>query len=144
MTIAPFELGPPLIGGALIGLAASLLLAANGRIAGISGIIGELIARKTHDHVWRAAFLAGLALTGVVILFTAPQVIVANPARSLPIVILGGVIVGYGTRMGNGCTSGHGVCGIPRGSMRSIVATVVFMATGALTVGVIRAFGGVL
>jgi len=135
---------PPLVGGALIGVAASVLLVANGRIAGISGVVGELLVPGTKDTGWRWSFLAGmLGATAIVVAFL-PTAIAAHPSRSLPAVIAAGLIVGFGTRMGNGCTSGHGVCGIPRGSARSITATLVFMFTGAVTVAIIRAFGGAL
>lgn len=142
MTLQDFL--PPLLGGALIGLAASVLLVANGRIAGISGVVGELLVPGTHDRSWRWSFLAGmLGATALVVAFL-PGAVAAHPGRSLPAIVAAGLIVGFGTRMGNGCTSGHGVCGIPRGSSRSIVATLVFMGTGALTVAVIRVFGGAL
>lgn len=126
-----------LSGGLLIGLAAALLWVANGRIAGISGIVGNLPSASTRDIAWRAAFLAGLiaapwcyaALAG------------APPIRldaTVPVVIAGGLLVGFGTRLGGGCTSGHGVCGLARLSPRSIVATLLFMAAGFITVFVMR------
>jgi uncharacterized membrane protein YedE/YeeE len=128
-----------LIGGALIGLAASLLLWSTGRIAGISGIVAELLLGARGDRAWRAAFLAGLVAAGVAFALFWPGAVGPSP-RTLPVVAVAGVLVGVGTRLGNGCTSGHGVCGISRLSPRSIVATLTFMATGILTVGLWRWF----
>jgi uncharacterized membrane protein YedE/YeeE len=119
-------------GGAMIGAAAALLLAAHGQIAGISGISGSLLGRTSGDRGWRLAFLGGLVAAGVVARVAAPLAIGAS-VRSTPLVIAAGLLVGYGTRLGNGCTSGHGVCGLGRGSGRSLVAVVTFMATGVLT-----------
>lgn len=140
----PSDLAPPLLGGALIGLAASILLVANGRIAGISGIVGELLAPGDRDHRWRWAFLAGLLTATLVVARLLPDAVAAHPDRSLPVTAAAGLLVGFGTRLGNGCTSGHGVCGIPRGSARSFVATLVFIGTGMLTVTAIRLVGGAL
>ena len=120
-----------LVGGALIGLAAALLLRSHGRIAGISGICGALFERPFES--WRVAFLAGLVVAGACSVFVAPHAVGASP-RALPIVALAGVLVGFGTRVGGGCTSGHGVCGVARRSGRSVVAVMTFMLTGALTV----------
>ena len=127
------------IGGALIGLAAVLLMMLTGRIAGISGIFGGLLSlqpsgRTSSDRIWRLAFVAGLILaplTGTVVGYalTAPQL----PA-SWPVVVIAGLLVGVGTRIGGGCTSGHGVCGIARLSQRSILATIIFMAAAVVTV----------
>jgi uncharacterized membrane protein YedE/YeeE len=128
-----------LLGGALIGLAASLLLWSTGRIAGISGIVAELLLGARGDRAWRAAFLAGLIAAGLACALLWPDTVGASP-RSLPVVAGAGILVGVGTRLGNGCTSGHGVCGISRLSPRSIVATLTFMATGMLTVALWRWF----
>jgi len=126
-----------LLGGALIGLAAGLLMLALGRIAGISGIVGGLLTAASTDRPWRIAFIAGLLLgPPIAIAFGA-----ATPGpieAGWPLVIAGGVLVGFGTRLGAGCTSGHGVCGIARLSPRSIVATLAFMAAGMAVVFVIR------
>jgi uncharacterized membrane protein YedE/YeeE len=130
-----------LAGGALIGGAASLLLLAHGRIAGISGILGALLRRDTPDRDWRVAFLVGLVVAGVIAAVAFPSAVGSAPVAT-PLVVGAGLLVGFGTRMGNGCTSGHGVCGISRLSRRSITATVVFMATAAATVLVVRALGG--
>jgi len=130
------------IGGALIGLAASLLLIGAGRIAGISGIVGALAKPGTSDRSWRLVFLAGLLVGGLVILSVSPSAIAAPTDRSLLAVGAAGLLVGVGTRMGNGCTSGHGVCGLSRLSGRSLVATLSFMATGFATATLIQVFWG--
>jgi uncharacterized protein len=130
-----------LIGGALIGLAASLLLLVSGRIAGVSGMIGGLLVRTRGDVLWRVLFLAGLVIAGLVALVAAPQSIGSSP-RGLLALALAGILVGVGTRLGNGCTSGHGVCGLSRLSTRSLLATVTFISTGAATVTLARLLGG--
>jgi uncharacterized membrane protein YedE/YeeE len=117
-------------GGALIGLAATLLLLVQGRIAGISGVLGQLIGQHTTDRNWRMTFLVGLFAGGALVVWLSPEMIVAPNHRSLSQLIAAGLLVGYGTRLGNGCTSGHGVCGLSRRSGRSLAATVTFMATG--------------
>jgi uncharacterized protein len=127
-----------LIGGALIGLASALLMLLTGRIAGISGIFGGLMPLRAADRDWRLAFIAGLiAAPLLATLFGAPLPRPAMPA-SLVIIIVGGLLVGFGTRMGGGCTSGHGVCGVARLSARSLAATAVFMAVAIATVAVVR------
>lgn len=131
------------IGGALIGLAAALLMLLTGRVAGISGILSGCLATGNGDRGWRLAFLGGLILaplTGAVAGYglTAPRM----PA-SFGVIVAAGLLVGFGTRLGGGCTSGHGICGIARLSPRSIAATAVFMATAILVVGLTRhVFGG--
>ena len=129
-----------LVGGGLIGLAASLLLLGSGRIAGISGILGGMLSRTHGDVLWRAWFVFGLLAAGAVAALWAPATIGESP-RSLPTLIAAGLIVGVGTRLGNGCTSGHGVCGISRLSVRSIVATITFIAAGMLSVRLITLLG---
>lgn len=121
----------------MIGAASALLLLAHGRIAGISGISGSLLQAGTRDRDWRLAFLGGLVAAGLVARIVAPSAIGAS-VQPLPIVILAGLLVGFGTRLGNGCTSGHGVCGLSRLSARSLVAVATFMLTGALTAVVAR------
>ena len=121
-----------LLGGALIGVASAILLVAHGRIAGISGILGASVARSTSDRDWRLAFLGGLLAAGVVGALVAPAAIGAT-VRPLGVVAIAGLLVGFGTRLGGGCTSGHGVCGLSRLSGRSLVAVATFMTTGALT-----------
>ncbi|MCA9679541.1 MAG: YeeE/YedE family protein [Myxococcales bacterium] len=130
-----------LAGGAMIGAAASLLLLGNGRVAGISGIVGALLQRDTTDRDWRLAFVAGLIVAGVVAAVAMPGRL-GGSVVSLPVVAIAGVVVGVGTRLGSGCTSGHGVCGISRLSMRSMIATGTFMATGAVTVALVGHLGG--
>lgn len=123
----------------MIGAASAFLLLTHGRIAGISGIAGSLLQVTTRDRGWRIAFIAGMAAAGIAGSVVAPAAVGAS-VRALPLVILAGLLVGYGTRLGGGCTSGHGVCGMSRFSARSLVAVVAFMVTGALTATVI---GGV-
>lgn len=130
-----------LAGGALIGLAASLLLLVSGRIAGISGMLGGLLVPTRGDVSWRALFLAGLVLAGMLVFLVAPQSFGASP-RGLVVLMLAGIFVGIGTRIGNGCTSGHGVCGLSRLSVRSLIATLTFIATGVGTVTLLRLLGG--
>jgi uncharacterized membrane protein YedE/YeeE len=125
-----------LAGGVLIGLASVWLLVANRRIAGVSGILHGLFAQPPGDRAWRAAFIAGLLVAGALwVLFTQP-----NPGRAgfLGWAALGGFLVGVGTRVSGGCTSGHGVCGLGRLSLRSLVAVIVFMAGGMASVYVMR------
>ena len=128
-------------GGALIGLAASLVLLAFGRVAGIAGIVGSLLGRPPADLTWRVAFLGGMLATGVVAAVAFPGAI-GGPPVSLPLVAVAGVLVGVGTRLGSGCTSGHGVCGLARFSKRSLAAVMTFMVVAALTVAVVRGLGG--
>ena len=127
-----------LLGGMLIGSAAVLLLAANGRIAGVSGIVGGLLTRVRGDVAWRAAFVAGLWLGASIYWLARGEPFALELRASWPVVLAAGLLVGLGTRLGSGCTSGHGVCGIARLSKRSIVATAVFMGTGIATVFVTR------
>jgi hypothetical protein len=131
-----------LLGGALIGLAASLLLLGSGRIAGVSGIAaGALFSRDAEGRHWRLAFLAGLLAAGVPFVLFAPEAIGPSPRPTLWLAI-SGLLVGVGTRLGSGCTSGHGVCGVSRLSPRSLVATALFVAAGMLTVALWRWFAG--
>ncbi|GAB2881081.1 YeeE/YedE family protein [Microbulbifer echini] len=138
MTIdwAAFTPATALAGGALIGLASALLLIFNGRIAGISGMVGGLL-ESSSGVGWRLAFIIGLLLAPL-----AWQLFSALPpikiAAGYPTLIAAGLLVGFGTRLGSGCTSGHGVCGLSRLSSRSMIATLVFMAAGFVTVYVLR------
>ena len=127
-----------LCGGILIGLSASLLLLCDGKIAGISGIVGGLLSPTQNDTAWRVLFVVGLLTGGLLFSLFSPQVFTFSIARSTGALILAGLLVGFGTRLGNGCTSGHGVCGMSRFSLRSIVATVTFMVTGIVTVYIIN------
>lgn len=133
-----------LVGGAMIGVSATLLLLLHGRVAGITGIVGGAIDPETRpeERIWRWVFVAGLVIAAGVLLFVLPDRFELGIERAPWVVILAGVLVGIGTRMGSGCTSGHGVCGVSRGSTRSIAATLTFMATGFLTVMVYRALTG--
>jgi len=134
----------PIIGGVLIGLGASALMLFNGKIAGVSGIFGGLLHPKAGDFAWRAAFVAGIIVGGFVLFLLRPDMFGVGVERSLPVVVLGGLLVGFGARLGSGCTSGHGVCGIARLGPRSIVATLTFIATGAVAAFVVnQVFGGV-
>ncbi len=132
------------IGGVLIGLASGILWLANGRIAGVSGILGNLLPSRDGGFPWRLAFLVGLPIGAVAGIGIGPSVI-ADMSAAIPEIpfdpvtlVLTGLLVGVGTYLGNGCTSGHGVCGIARFSHRSLAATATFMATGALAVFVVR------
>ena len=126
-----------LAGGALIGVSASMLLMLNGRIAGISGIVGGLVRPKAEETAWRAYFVAGLLLGGVLLLALRPATFGASTV-TLPMAIVAGLLVGFGTRLGSGCTSGHGVCGLARFSRRSLAATLTFMGSGAVTAFVVQ------
>ena len=124
------------VGGLLIGLAVALMLLLNGRVAGISGILGGLLTLRTGETFWRAAFVAGLVL-GALAYVSAADVPVAVVAP-LPAVVAGGLLVGFGTRLGSGCTSGHGLCGVARLSRRSVAATATFFGVAMLTVFLTR------
>ena len=126
------------IGGLLIGLAATLLLLLNGRISGISGIVGGLVSPKSQDAGWRVVFVAGLLLGASIYMLAAGGAIPVQMQASLPVLVVAGLLVGFGTRLGSGCTSGHGLCGIARLSGRSIVATAVFFGVAILTVFLTR------
>jgi len=126
------------IGGVLIGLSATMLWLANGRIAGISGIVGSLWTPQTGDVAWRIAFAIGLIAAPVLYRMAGgelPHIAVSVP---WPLIIIAGLLVGFGTRLGGGCTSGHGVCGLARLSRRSLLATGSFMATAILTSFILR------
>lgn len=129
-----------LAGGALIGLAAVLLMLFHGRIAGISGILGGLVPPRAGDMGWRLAFLAGL-IGGAALMAWAGGMVPTVPPRSLAVVAIAGLLVGVGTQLGGGCTSGHGVCGLARLSPRSLAATAIFMAAGAAVVFLVRSGG---
>lgn len=134
--------GGAVLGGLLIGASALVLLAVSGRIAGVSGIVGGLANAGVGDRGWRLAFVLGLVLGGALLLWLDPAALpgVAGP---WPLVAAAGLLVGYGARAANGCTSGHGVCGLGRRSRRSLVAVLVFMATGVFAAQVVRPLLGV-
>jgi uncharacterized membrane protein YedE/YeeE len=139
MTIdwAHFTPGPALAGGALIGLAATILILGAGRIMGAAGILGGTLAIRPDDTGWRLALIAGLLLAPTLMTLIG----VADRPHfdaSWPVLIVGGLLVGFGTRLASGCTSGHGICGLARLSPRSLIATGLFMATGFATVFIVR------
>jgi uncharacterized membrane protein YedE/YeeE len=126
------------LGGALIGIAATLLMLFNGRVAGISGILAACLNVRGSDMAWSAAFIVGLILAPL----TGSLAGFLNPAPQMPdswaVLVVAGLLVGFGTRLGGGCTSGHGICGMARLSVRSIVATAIFMATAVIVVALSR------
>ena len=134
---AEFTPWSSLAGGLLIGLAAALFIVLNGRIAGISGVIGGLLRPASDDLGWRIAFVSGLLMAPLVYRWWWPLPATQNVA-GYPLLIVAGLLVGIGSRYGAGCTSGHGVCGLARGSPRSLVATVCFMASGFIVVYLTR------
>lgn len=127
-----------LAGGALIGLSATVLLLFNGRIAGVSGILNGVFFASKQDKLWRVLFLLGLFLGALVFQLGVPDFNNPRQHYPLPLLVMGGFLVGFGARMANGCISGHGVCGLANLSLRSLVATGAFMLSGMLTVYVIR------
>ena len=122
-----------LVGGALIGLAAVLLMGALGRIAGVSGILGGALVPGAEPRGWRLAFVVGLPV-GAALAWRLGAASVPQLDAGWPMLVAAGLLVGVGTQLGNGCTSGHGVCGLARGSGRSLIATLIFMAVAAATV----------
>jgi uncharacterized protein len=120
-------------GGILIGLASALLFSLNGRIFGVSGVLGGVLTPKRGDIAWRAALLAGLVLGGLVLRQTLPGAFDASATRPIGLTLLAGLLVGFGTRLGSGCTSGHGVCGVSRLSPRSLTATATFVGVGMIS-----------
>ncbi len=126
-----------LLGGIMIGLAATLLMAFHGRVMGLTGIVSGVLPRVANDWQWRAAFLAGVIVTPLLLVSLKYPIPIASPT-GLPVLIIGGIIVGFGVKLGSGCTSGHGICGIARLSPRSIAATGIFMVATAVTVFIIR------
>lgn len=130
-----------LLGGLLLGAAASIFLFTHGRIAGISGILAGLLFVRDRDTSCRAGFLAGLVAVGLTLALLDVPAVVA-PEASFVTVAIAGVLVGFGSRLANGCTSGHAVCGVSRLSPRSLVATAVFLGAGMTTVATVRLLGG--
>lgn len=126
-----------LAGGVIIGLSAAAFILLNGRIAGISGILGGLLVPQKRDVLWRVAFLAGMLAAPVIWMMTADLPAIEINA-SYPVIVVAGLLVGIGTRYGSGCTSGHGVCGLSRLSVRSLLATLTFMVAGFATVYIVR------
>jgi uncharacterized membrane protein YedE/YeeE len=132
-----------LLGGALIGAAASLMLLFNGRVTGISGILNLCLTTPLREGPWRGAFLLGLILGGAALNWDHPEFFLNTSGRSNMAIAIAGLFVGFGTVLGSGCTSGHGVCGIARLSWRSMVATFIFMAGGVLIASFFQMLGGV-
>ena len=128
----------PLIGGVLIGLAASALLLLNGRIFGVTGILAGSMWSKGADQKWRIASLVGLVSGSALTYLFSPEYFSYDFDTPIWLMAVAGLVVGYGTRLGSGCTSGHGICGLPRFSVRSLVAVMTFMATGILTTYIFR------
>ncbi|HAS6878162.1 TPA: YeeE/YedE family protein [Vibrio parahaemolyticus] len=131
LNVIPWE---SLFGGILLGISATILLLVNGKIAGISGIMNGIISPKKGDYSWRLLFAVGMIAGGLISVLMLGVAAPSTANLSLGMVIAAGLLVGIGTRLGNGCTSGHGICGMGRLSKRSIVATCVFMAVAGLTV----------
>lgn len=131
-----------LFGGVLIGLSASAMLLLDGKIAGISGILAGVLKPVKGDSLWRICFLAGLFAGGLMMRTLLPGAFDFGLIRPLPLLAIAGLLVGFGTRLGSGCTSGHGVCGVSRLSPRSLVATATFIFTGALTVCLLNHLAG--
>lgn len=130
-----------LMGGVLIGISVSLMLFWNGRVTGISGIINGAMSPVKGDTLWRVLFIAGLFLGGLLMGQMSPQVFENSTSKDLVTTVFAGLLVGFGTILGSGCTSGHGVCGISRMSPRSLVATIVFMIAGVAAVFIFKKLG---
>lgn len=126
------------IGGALIGLAAVMLMLLAGRVAGVSGIAAGILGIGSVDRAWRVAFVAGLILAPVAAMLAGYSVPIPEMPASWAVIVAAGLLVGFGARLGGGCTSGHGVCGISRLSTRSIAATLIFMGAAVVTVALMR------
>jgi hypothetical protein len=137
--MVPFHPVPALVGGVLIGVATTGLLLFNGRLAGISGILEGLSSKKPGEAAWRACFAVGLVVGGIALRVVYKAALPSSAGASLPLLAVAGLLVGVGTRLAGGCTSGHGVCGISRLSPRSIAITLTFMVAGALAVYLVRA-----
>jgi uncharacterized protein len=133
-----------LLGGILIGVSASAMLLFDGRIAGISGILGGVLMPIKGNTEWRIYFLAGLLMGGLLLRTLLPAAFDFGIVRPLPLLVVAGLLVGFGTRLGSGCTSGHGVCGIGRLSPRSLAAAVTFILTGSLVVYLLNHLTGML
>ena len=135
-----FEVLMPLTGGILIGIAASMMLLFSGKIAGVSGIFGGMLFQQGEERTWRLSFVAGLIAGGILLYILNAEFFENTSGRGLLAVTIAGLLVGIGTRVGGGCTNGHGVCGIGRISGRSIVATVTFVVAGMAIVTLVQSF----
>ncbi|MGE0528078.1 MAG: YeeE/YedE family protein [Bdellovibrionales bacterium] len=132
----------PLIGGALIGIAVTVMLLFNGRVTGISGIVSGLFSPSKRDFSWRSAFIVGMLAGGVALRLISPNALENTSGRTLGAIALAGILVGFGTVMGGGCTSGHGVCGVSRFSIRSLIATATFIFFGFASVMLMKMING--
>jgi uncharacterized membrane protein YedE/YeeE len=130
-----------LVGGAIIGLAVTIMLLFNGRVTGISEIVNGMLKPTAGDFLWRFTFVLGLFIGGLILKVIRPEAFSGSLNNSTATVVIAGLLVGFGTIMGSGCTSGHGVCGISRLSVRSIVSTMTFIAAGVLAVVIFRKLG---
>ena len=135
-----FEILMPLTGGILIGIAASMMLLFNGKVAGVSGIFGGMLFQQGKERAWQLSFIAGLIAGGILLFIIHAEFFENSSGRGLLTATIAGLLVGIGTRVGGGCTSGHGVCGIGRLSGRSLVATVTFMFAGIVIVALVQSF----
>ena len=135
-----FEILMPLTGGILIGIAASMMLLFNGKVAGVSGIFGGMLFQQGKERAWQLSFIAGLIAGGILLYIINAEFFENSSGRGLLTATIAGLLVGIGTRVGGGCTSGHGVCGIGRLSGRSLVATVTFMFAGMVIVALVQPF----
>ena len=135
-----FEVLMPLTGGILIGIAASMMLLFSGKIAGVSGIFGGMLIQQGKERAWQLSFIAGLIAGGILLYIINAEFFENSSGRGLLTATIAGLLVGIGTRVGGGCTSGHGVCGIGRLSGRSLVATVTFMFAGMVIVALVQPF----
>ena len=135
-----FEVLMPLTGGILIGIAASMMLLFNGKVAGVSGIFGGMLFQQGEERAWQLSFIAGLIAGGILLFIIHAEFFENSSGRGLLTATIAGLLVGIGTRVGGGCTSGHGVCGIGRLSGRSLVATVTFMFAGMVIVALVESF----
>ncbi len=142
MDATPFTPVSAAIGGALIAFATGLALLLKGEIAGVSGVFGRILRPAPGDAAWRVWFIVGMVVGGAATFAIDSDSAAFSPPSSIATMAVAGLLVGFGTRMSGGCTSGHGVCGIARGSTRGIVGTVVFMAVAIATVYVVRHMGG--
>ena len=127
-----------LVGGLIIGLSVTWMLLFNGRITGISGIINNIFVSKSWERGWRLSFVLGLISGGLLLKYSEYDLLSNLQPRSFPVLIIAGLLVGLGTILANGCTSGHGICGLSRFSKRSLVATIVFMSVGIITATIFR------
>ena len=143
MFSAPYSPAHAIIGGVLIGLSSLLVILATGRSLGISGMFSRVLVPRPGDWAWRLVFFAGLLIGAALAFRTIEAASLYRPVGSLLAIIVAGVLVGFGTRLSGGCTSGHGVCGISMGSKSSFVATLVFMGAGMVTVTLLRHAGGI-